>query len=572
MKVAIHRPGALGDVIMAAALCEPVRQRYGVAPDLLVHPTTLEILGPALSRMGIRILPDTGASRADYTLWFSLIGYPMEKPVRMDKHLLEYFAAELGVEYPSLPFLTGPRAVGSVSRYVTIQAKAAWSDLKNWPLDRWAELVRELQARGHCVLQIGGKDDPPIEGVDRSLLGEPFEACLMAQAFAVAHIGVDSVFNHTSAIRWPHRGGAPVPSVILFGPTSPTGFGYPHNQNLFAALPCQPVCNLGNSGCKHSTYRACMDALSQQAVLGALERLLRVESEPRLPVSVVMICKNEEACIATALRSAREADEIVVLDTGSTDGTLRILEEMKASELPQLRIHQCVWRDDYAWARNLALSHATHDWRIILDCDETITGGSMAEFRMAAAATTSRTLKWKVRAKGGDQWHRHIRSFRRGVLYVGEGHEVPDTDDGGECNAEIIYGYSPAHRLDPDRMLRILSAAHERRPDDTRTMYYLAREYLYKGRRNEAVAMFERYVSISQFRAERADAYLYLARLYFEAQRGDDARDACSRALQINANFREALQFMAEMSFPENAAAWRRYAELATNAGVLFVR
>ena len=72
--------------------------------------------------------------------------------------------------------------------------------------------------------------------------------------------------------------------------------------------------------------------------------------------------------------------------------------------------------------------------------------------------------------------------------------------------------------------------------------------------------------------AERADAYLYLARIYWQTQRGDEARTACMNAITINANFREALRFMATLSFEHNAVRWREFAEHATNERVLFVR
>ena len=56
------------------------------------------------------------------------------------------------------------------------------------------------------------------------------------------------------------------------------------------------------------------------------------------------------------------------------------------------------------------------------------------------------------------------------------------------------------------------------------------------------------------------------------ATASDAAREACLHAILLNANFREALLWMADMSFPANAAQWRKMAESATNEGVLFVR
>jgi len=290
-----------------------------------------------------------------------------------------------------------------------------------------------------------------------------------------------------------------------------------------------------------------------------------------MKVSVCMIVKNEEACIAACLESVKEADEIVVLDTGSTDDTKSVVA---ALNLPNVRFIKDAyqWCDDFAHARNTSLAYCTGDWILNIDADETLTPGSMATLRAAIAQVKGRTLRLNVKGSGGGSTHRFIRAFRRGVKYVGAAHETPDANDGEECEAEIVYGYSPAHNLDPDRMLRILTKEHAQNPDNARTLYYLAREFYYRKDWHRAVELFEECVKRSSYLAERADAYLYIARICWQIQRGDEARTACMNAITINANFREALLFMATLSFEHNAVRWREFAEHATNERVLFVR
>jgi hypothetical protein len=55
-------------------------------------------------------------------------------------------------------------------------------------------------------------------------------------------------------------------------------------------------------------------------------------------------------------------------------------------------------------------------------------------------------------------------------------------------------------------------------------------------------------------------------------KQGEKARQYCLNALNINANFKEAILLMAEMSFEKNAKQWRKMAETATNEEVLFIR
>jgi len=80
-----------------------------------------------------------------------------------------------------------------------------------------------------------------------------------------------------------------------------------------------------------------------------------------------MIVKNEEANLPRCLASVRDAvDEIVILDTGSTDRTLEIAEEFGA------KIHHFEWPNDFSIARNQSLKYVEGDWVLVLDADETL--------------------------------------------------------------------------------------------------------------------------------------------------------------------------------------------------------
>ncbi len=84
---------------------------------------------------------------------------------------------------------------------------------------------------------------------------------------------------------------------------------------------------------------------------------------PRL--SLCVITKNEERNLPRCLRSvAHLVDEIIITDTGSTDGTVKIARAAGATVLP------FEWCDDFAAAYNHGLEHATGDWILILDADE----------------------------------------------------------------------------------------------------------------------------------------------------------------------------------------------------------
>jgi len=88
----------------------------------------------------------------------------------------------------------------------------------------------------------------------------------------------------------------------------------------------------------------------------------------RLPISAFVICRDEEAGIAACLESLRSCAEIIVVDSGSTDRTIPIIEELRERGLPILLLHQD-WRG-YAGQKQFALDHATQPWCLNLDADE----------------------------------------------------------------------------------------------------------------------------------------------------------------------------------------------------------
>jgi glycosyltransferase involved in cell wall biosynthesis len=85
----------------------------------------------------------------------------------------------------------------------------------------------------------------------------------------------------------------------------------------------------------------------------------------RLPLSVTIICKNEEDKIRDALRSVQFADEVVVVDSGSTDRTLEIAREEGARVL----VHE--WQG-YGQQKNYAQDQTRHLWVLNIDADERV--------------------------------------------------------------------------------------------------------------------------------------------------------------------------------------------------------
>jgi glycosyltransferase involved in cell wall biosynthesis len=97
-----------------------------------------------------------------------------------------------------------------------------------------------------------------------------------------------------------------------------------------------------------------------------------------MKISLCMIVKNEEATLSKCLGSVKNVvDEMVVLDTGSTDNTTQIAEKFGA------KVHHFEWCNNFSAARNEALKYVTGDWILVLDADETLTQKIVPQLKQA---------------------------------------------------------------------------------------------------------------------------------------------------------------------------------------------
>jgi glycosyltransferase involved in cell wall biosynthesis len=297
-----------------------------------------------------------------------------------------------------------------------------------------------------------------------------------------------------------------------------------------------------------------------------------------MKISATIICKNESAHIEECLRSIEDVDQVVLCDTGSTDNTIAIALSVRSD----ITLVHFPWGDHFAEARNAALSSATGDWCIVIDCDETLGAGTVDALRKSIKQhPQAKTFRFECRAKNArEHAHYMVRAHQRrsDLFWRGRIHETLTWDDCVNADGAVLeYGYSTAHKKDPDRALRLLQmdyddATKKGNVPDTRTLYYLGREWFYRKNWSKAIEVFLERVDFFGYRAENADAWLYLARCYWARNQGNEAREAVLKSLLMVPDCREAMEFMAEISYEEQAAVWRRFASHAQNTGVLFVR
>jgi glycosyltransferase involved in cell wall biosynthesis len=289
-----------------------------------------------------------------------------------------------------------------------------------------------------------------------------------------------------------------------------------------------------------------------------------------MKLSAALIVKNEESCLEGCLKSITGVDEIVICDTGSKDKTVEIAKKYTDKIFTDYK-----WEDSFAKARNAVLSHCTGDWVLSIDADETLQPGGIAVIREAIEKDPAAfALNVNIQAAGTGNKNTFPRVFKRcpEVYWKGVAHNYLSLPATGHTGATIIYGYSKAHQLDPDRTLRILQKAVDADGKLIREVFYLAREYYYRKQWVLAIHYYEKYIKVAHWLPEKADAYLMLGRCLWAIAEGEKARDAVLQAIKINPNFKEALIFMGSIVWPKHKAAWLKFSESADNSEVVFVR
>jgi glycosyltransferase involved in cell wall biosynthesis len=136
-----------------------------------------------------------------------------------------------------------------------------------------------------------------------------------------------------------------------------------------------------------------IDKLSPEemtALFGTIHGTLKLPHPPNT-LTIAMIVKNEAKNIRDAIESFRPiADEIIVYDTGSTDGTQEILKELGVKWI------QGEWRNDFAWARNESISKATSSWVLWMDADDRLPQDQVENFLKLKTAPLDRAFGFQI--------------------------------------------------------------------------------------------------------------------------------------------------------------------------------
>ena len=218
----------------------------------------------------------------------------------------------------------------------------------------------------------------------------------------------------------------------------------------------------------------------------------RVEGQT---LSLCMIVKDEEEMLPRTLEAIAPAvDEIIVVDTGSTDRTVEIAESFGAKVLH----HE--WTGDFAAARNVSVDAATGDWIVWIDADEVLVAEDAPKLRELTGQTWREAFYLVERNFTGDVedgtavTHNALRVFRNRPEYRFEGrlheqfaHNLPGYLGERVAHTQVRvehYGYLGVVRDKKDKARRNLELLEKQSADGVDTAYHkfnLGSEYLALG-------------------------------------------------------------------------------------------
>ncbi|MCK4467674.1 MAG: tetratricopeptide repeat protein, partial [Desulfobacterales bacterium] len=265
----------------------------------------------------------------------------------------------------------------------------------------------------------------------------------------------------------------------------------------------------------------------------------------RPTISACMIVKNEEKMLPQCLESIKDyVNEIVVVDTGSTDSTVEIAESHGA------RVYHHPWEDNFSKHRNQSIGYAGSDWIFIIDADEELMPGSGEEIQRAAQVDDNvDSIFIRVECDfdegRGTSMHNSLRLFRNNnsIRYKGRVHNavVGEQNPKYAPKARIFhYGYN----LGPEmagrkfkRTSKLLKLDIVEDPSDPRPHHYLGVSYLsacmFELAAKESELAIEFYKGKNLVNSEALKSYFVASMAYINLAEFDKAESLAHDALKI---------------------------------------
>ncbi len=269
-----------------------------------------------------------------------------------------------------------------------------------------------------------------------------------------------------------------------------------------------------------------------------------------IKISACMMVKNEEEMLPRCLNSIKHLiDELIVVDTGSTDKTVEIAESFGA------KIYHHPWENNFSKHRNQSLSYATGDWILLIDADEELNAYQLQknEFKALLAKAPKELNCYlikvldKNRQGGVTSATESIRIFRNrvGIKYVGIVHNrLSYSGKAGHLKLELFhYGYALSDEQMQAKYRRtsgLLFKRIEQDPDDVDAYFYLFQVHSEMDEKEKAIQYANRCLELIAQKGIRAleasfyySLYYGMASAHLKLSQYDQAEAAVRKGLEV---------------------------------------
>lgn len=277
-----------------------------------------------------------------------------------------------------------------------------------------------------------------------------------------------------------------------------------------------------------------------------------------MKICVYAICKNEEKFVERWFNSAKDADGIFVLDTGSTDNSVKKLKKLGV----KVKTKEIIpWRFDDARNESLKMIPNDYDLCVCLDLDEVLLPGWYENLKKIYSNDYTRVryiYNWALDIDNkpvvwfyGDKIHR-----RKGFTWINPVHEVLKCDDDEKMLStdKVIINHYPDSKKSRSSYLPLLELATKENPLNDRSMHYLGREYMFYKRWNDAIDTLEKHLRLKSatWLDERCASMRFIARCYKNLNRIDEAIMWADKAIKEAPYLRDGYMEKALITYDNN--------------------
>ncbi len=275
-------------------------------------------------------------------------------------------------------------------------------------------------------------------------------------------------------------------------------------------------------------------------------------------VCVYAITKNEEKFVERWYESMKEADKIVVLDTGSTDNTVNLLKklgiEVHIKKYESFRFDQ---------ARNDSLALVPEDYEICVctDLDEVFEPGWKNKLITVWNEEVNRvrySYNWSFDEYGKPATTYLLNKIhkRDAFIWTHPVHEVlaPIKEEKEIACDDIVLNHYPDRTKSRSNYLPLLELSVNEDPWDDRNMHYLGREYMYYERYEDCIKTLKKHLELpsSTWNVERAASMRFIARSYRALKNTDECLNWYLKAIDEAPYMREAYIELAFVYYEEH--------------------